>query len=105
MGGWLLNCVPVPPGSTRQTMIDGDGQVAQTDARSLGPHTIFLFGETKQLVVDQKKVQLKELVDDKTSSLMHPYGQYLSHSDFKINFWEACGKCVAPTSVSASTKV
>lgn len=42
--GGVLNCVPAPPGSPRQTVMDGDGQEAQTDAVANGRSThFFLF--------------------------------------------------------------
>lgn len=39
--GGVLNCVPAPPGSPRQTVMDGDGQEAQTDAVANGRSTHF----------------------------------------------------------------
>lgn len=39
--GGVLNCVPAPPGSPRQTVMDGDGQEAQTDAVASGRSTHF----------------------------------------------------------------
>lgn len=50
--GGVLNCVPAPPGSPGQTVMDGDGREAQMDAVANGGSShfpfCFLVGETKR---------------------------------------------------------
>lgn len=95
VGGRVLNCVPAPPGSPSQTVMDG---VAPTDARTVGPRTVFFYSFCF-LVKQRRWWWSKNGQLDEIPSVMHPIGQYLSHSDSKNNFW------VAPAGVSVSTKL